>query len=105
MNQFHELDDDEEKLLKAFRDGDRHMRAKIMIAASATVDPVKDDMQLLEYFAAYMDCNEYGRKRCLEAAEIFASSNSSEEAHTRLAEIEDLRLRCEVIDISTARPT
>lgn len=105
LHEFQELSDDEAKLLKAFRDGDRLARAKIMIAASETVDPASEDMELLEYFATYMDCNEYGRKRCVEAAEIFASSNSIEEAHARLAEIEDLRLRCEVIDISRARPT
>ena len=52
-----------------------------------------------------MDCSEYGRARCLEAAEIFAKAGSIEEAHARLAEIEASRHSCEVIDISTARPT
>ena len=65
----------------------------------------KADVQLLEYFAAYMDCSEYGRARCREAAEVFAGAGSVEEAHARLAEIEATRHRCEVIDISTIRST
>jgi hypothetical protein len=105
MDQLMDLSADEAKILKAFRDSDRLVRARIMIAAStATVDPSKEDMMELEFFAAYMDCSDYGRERCLEAAQIFATSSSVDEAHARLAEIEDLRSRCEVVDISTARP-
>lgn len=106
MNEFGVLSADEVKLLRAFRDGERLVRARIMIAAASTiVDPTQEDIQLLEYFATYMDCNEHGRKRCVEASEIFASSGSTEEAYARLAEIEELRLRCEVIDMMTGRPT
>lgn len=106
MHDIDTLSDDETNLLEAFRNGDRLVRARIMIAASKqTVDPETDDIGLLEYFAAYMDCNEYGRARCLEAAEIFASAPTIEEAHARLAEVEEIRQRCEVINIADARST
>jgi hypothetical protein len=105
MNELLDLSVDEAKILKAFRDSDRLVRARIMIAASTpTVDPTKENMMELEFMAAYLDCSDYGRERCLEAAQIFATSSSTGEAHVRLAELEDLRSRCEVVDISTARP-
>jgi hypothetical protein len=105
MDDLVDLSTDEAKILKAFRDSDRLVRARIMIAASRpTVDPTKEDMMELEFMAAYLDCSDYGRERCLEAAQIFATSSSPDEANARLAEIEELRSRCEVVDISTARP-
>lgn len=105
MDNFGDLSGDEAKLLQAFREGDRLARAKIMLAATTSAaDPEKDDLLLLNCFAAYMECNDYGRERCLEAAEVLATSPTVEEAYARLAELEESRQRCEVIDISTARP-
>lgn len=105
MAEFDELSDDEVHLLRSFRQGDRLARARILLATFRPAEnPKPQETMLLEYFAAYMDCSDYGRARCLEAAEIFASTDSVEEAHARLAELEATRPRCEVVDISTARP-
>lgn len=100
------LSDDEAHLLTLFRNGDRLDRARIMLSTFPQAGETNQaDVQLLEYFAAYMDCSEYGRARCREAAEIFAGAGSVEEAHAQLAEIEAKRHRCAVVDISTVRPT
>lgn len=106
MNDLIALSDDERKLLTAFRKGERLVRARIMIAASSSdIDPAVDDISLLEFFATYMDCNEIGRARCVEAAEVFASAPSIEDAQARLAQLEEGTRRCNVIDIATARET
>jgi predicted negative regulator of RcsB-dependent stress response len=106
VDEFGELTEDEVHLLRSFRNGDRLDRARIALSTFRQAKkPNQEEAQLLEYFAAYMDCSEYGRARCLEAAEIFATTDSVEEAHARLAEIEASRHRCEVVDISTLRPT
>lgn len=58
---------------------------------------------MLEFFVLYMGCHEYGRSRCVEAAEIFAKASSSEEAHAQLAEIGKNCARCNVVDIEAYR--
>lgn len=106
MDEFSILSDDEQSLVTSFRKGGRLDRARILLATCPQAEaPNDEETQRLEFFAAYMDCSDYGRARCLEAAEFLAKAGSAEEAHARLAEIEASRHRCEVVDISTARPT
>lgn len=105
MDDCGELSTDEVTVVKAFREGDRLARARIMIAASSpTIDPVKDDPQLLEIMANYLECNEYGRKKIIEVGQMLATSASVEEVEARLAELEGLAPRCEVVDIFKGRP-
>lgn len=100
-----DLTEDEVHLLTCFRNADRLERARIMLATCREEkERSPEETQKLEFFAAYMDCNKYGRARCLETAEIFAGAATIEEAHARLAELEDARARCIVVDIADFRP-
>jgi hypothetical protein len=105
MIEFGELSQDEKDLVTRFRKGDRIDRARIVLAThQPDVEPNEEELLKLRTFAAYLECNEYGRARCLEAMEIFAAAPSVEEAHEILAEIDAARASSNVIDISAFRP-
>ncbi|MQA38893.1 hypothetical protein [Rugamonas aquatica] len=105
MIEFAELSQDEKDLVTRFRNGNRIDRARIVLAThKPDVELSEEELRKLRTFAAYLECNEYGRARCLEAMEIFAAAPSVEEAHAKLAEIDAARARSNVIDISAGRP-
>lgn len=105
MNALGELSRDEIDLVTRFRNGDPLDRARIVLAThKPTTKPTEREMLELRSFAAYLECNDYGRARCLEAMGIFAAAPSVEEAHARLAEIEAARSSSNVVDISAYRP-
>lgn len=66
-------------------------------------EPTPEETQRLEFFATYMDCSDYGRARCIETVEVFADAATIEEAYARLAELDDARTRCNVVDIGDFR--
>lgn len=105
MNELGELSKDEIALVTRFRKGDRLDQARIMLAThQPDEEPNEEEMLKLRTFAAYLDCNEYGRARCLETMDVFAAAPSIEEAHARLAEIDAARTSLNVVNISTFRP-
>lgn len=100
-----ELSKDEIELVTRFRNGDSLDRARIVLATHRpAAKPTERELLELRTFAAYLECNEYGRARCLEAMEIFAAAPSAEEAHAKLAEIDAARSNSNVFDISSFRP-
>lgn len=100
-----ELSKDEIELVTRFRNGDSLDRARIVLATHRpATKPTEREMLELRSFAAYLECNDYGRARCLEAMEIFAAAPSVEEARARLAEMEAERCSSNVVDISAFRP-
>lgn len=105
MNGRDDLTDDELKILKAFRDGDRITRARIFLATMPTeFAPAPDEAQKLEFVGAYLDCNETGRVHISKAVELLASGKSREEVDRYLASVKASRPKAEVIDINGHRP-
>lgn len=97
-------DNDEFNLLTAFRTGDRVTRARIVLATLAPDrEPTPEEAQKLAFFAAYLECSEFGRARALEAAEIFATSASPEEAHARLEAANAARSKADIINLADHR--
>lgn len=91
--------------MTSFRKGDRLDRARIVLAThQPDGEPNEEELLKLRSFAAYLECNEYGRARCLEAMEIFAAAPSIVEAHAKLAEVDAARASSNVIDLSAFRP-
>lgn len=105
MIEFGELSQDEKDLVTRFRKGDRIDRARIVLAThQPDVEPSAKELLKLKTFAAYLECDEYGRARCLEAMEIFAAAPSIAEAQAKLAAVDAARASANVIDISAFRP-
>lgn len=99
-----ELSQDEIDLVVQFRNAKPTDRAQIFLAAHAPETELDEDKMLkLQTFAAYLECNEYGRKRCREAMEIFAMSPSTEEAIAKFEELDRTREKATVHSISDFR--
>lgn len=105
MHTLDPLSKDEIHLLEKYRSTDRLTRAAIMLAARGERNSTPDELQLLEVFALYMECNDFGRARLVEGAEILAAGGSQAEVQKRLAELDaGVQLqRADVFDITTGQ--
>lgn len=105
MNYSEVLSKDELEILEAFRNGDRITRARILLATMAKDrDDTPEELLKLQFFGAYLDADETGRARILEAAQMFASGKSQEEVDQHMASLGIKAARkADVIDIAARR--
>lgn len=101
---FDAVTEGEAHLLSYFRNADRLERARVMLATCQDESVrTTQETQKLEFFAAHIECNDYGRAQCPATAEVFAVAATTDEAYARLAALDNARARSNVVDIADVR--